>query len=192
MNTQRKSYAKGWLVKVRHDDAITALNGYSCTGGVQSFDEFKSRFGEWKRAGMSQGRSESVPFLKTTQTSGHTSPEAPEASNAQQGAIATWGELVPSNPLDPPWDWSRDNVADLLKATQDPIFIERLPEICAKAEALAQTGNKSRDFRWMIKSFGKKAGNWWDFLSQKEAPRFKSKETVEETNRKVMERFGIK
>ena len=187
-----RSRVNHWLEYKDPDQAVTAINGYaSLKLESMSIDEFQRGYWEYYKLGEAEERapgppSPPPPSLDTIQPQ----TTAPASPNAQHGAIQMWNELVPSNPV--VWDCNRDNMSGLLKATQDPVFIEKLPEICAKAEALAKAGDKFRDFRWMIKlAYKRDIGNWWDFLHQKEAPRFKSQESLEDIKRNLMEkRFG--
>ncbi len=193
---ERARYQR-WLSYRALDDAITAVNGYTYTAdGKPGLDAFslqnfqqcytQSLAAERYREKMAQERaindSLATPPASTTPTPA-ASPTSPWCSGM---AVNAWNEMVPSNPVD--WDWLRDDSKDLDKAVNDPVFEQRFPEICAKAEALAQGGRLDRDFRWMIKSYGKKAGNWWEFLNEKERP--KAKPSIEETMRKIVEDYG--
>ena len=190
-DAREKQRHKFWLAKQSYPDSITAINGYEMLNGhksvrAHSMEEFKSKYYECLKAGKAEERATTPPTPSVSPTTISPPTIDPGAPWGPSRAIARWNELVISNPV--AWDWDRDDGKDLKKALADPMFEKRFEELCTKAEA---DPNKSRDFQWMITSYGKKAGNWFRYLNQKEAPRFKSQDSHEEMKRKLIEkRFG--
>lgn len=86
-DARAKQRHKYWLSKLRHSDAVTAVNAYRNLATQYDFEDFKKRYSESLRAGISQERATSDPFVKTSPTAGRTSPAAPATPNAQQVAM---------------------------------------------------------------------------------------------------------
>lgn len=162
------------------DAALQAIGGYLAS----EFDrhplfEFRRNFYQYLDAANRSDQDSTQASSPGKQTAiDPRALEPPAKAFLPAEAIAKWNELVPSNPMND-WDWANDDVRAAEKACNNQVFVNRFDDICRKAEAVAKEGDLSRDFRWMIKSYGAKPGNWWDFLTSKPRPKRKPEEKTD-------------
>ena len=147
------------------DQAIDAVEGFKNNSADPSVEAFMSRFYTWKDFGSRAQQDEPV----RKKVANHVARPAVALERAQtpqkqvfspEQAIEKWNSMVPSGKI-VDWDPARDDYSKLKKLCLDPDFVDKLPSVCAKAEAIHKAvSGWAPTFRWLISKKGN-VENWW-------------------------------